>query len=258
MKERRTRPRRAAAAQDERHDACGVRERRRRSCAGPSRLARRGLGRTSPESRRRRRRRRAAAASSAAAITAAPAGARRGRGAPRGRRRGARGDALRHARALHPPRPHAALRRRVLAAGIRRVVVGARDPNPRVRGRGTARLARAGIAVEVGVEARGLRRADRRLHAASCARPAARDAQARRHARRPHRHAHRRRRAGSPDRAARALVHGLRDESDAVLVGAGTVRADDPRLTCRLRGGRDPLRVIVDGRLRTPAAARGC
>jgi diaminohydroxyphosphoribosylaminopyrimidine deaminase/5-amino-6-(5-phosphoribosylamino)uracil reductase len=40
------------------------------------------------------------------------------------------------------------------------------------------------------------------------------------------------------------------------MVGAGTVRADDPSLTCRIRGGRDPLRVIVDGRLRTPLTAR--
>jgi diaminohydroxyphosphoribosylaminopyrimidine deaminase/5-amino-6-(5-phosphoribosylamino)uracil reductase len=56
---------------------------------------------------------------------------------------------------------------------------------------------------------------------------------------------------------ARALAHGLRDVSDAVLVGAGTVRADDPRLTCRLPGGHDPLRVVLAGsRLDLPARAR--
>src|SRR6185503_2845570 len=56
--------------------------------------------------------------------------------------------------------------------------------------------------------------------------------------------------------AARRLAHGLRDVSDAVLVGAGTVRADDPRLTCRLPGGRDPVRVVLAGaRLALPVRA---
>src|SRR2546422_7479636 len=45
--------------------------------------------------------------------------------------------------------------------------------------------------------------------------------------------------------AARRLAHALRDVSDAVLVGAGTVRADDPQLTCRLPGGRDPVRIAL-------------
>ncbi len=48
----------------------------------------------------------------------------------------------------------------------------------------------------------------------------------------------------------RELVHRWRRESDAIVVGAGTVIADNPRLTCRMPGGRDPIRVIVDARLR--------
>ena len=47
----------------------------------------------------------------------------------------------------------------------------------------------------------------------------------------------------------RARVHRWRNEMDAVLVGAGTVRADDPLLTCRIAGGRNPYRVVLDSRL---------
>ncbi len=55
----------------------------------------------------------------------------------------------------------------------------------------------------------------------------------------------------------RADVHRLRDRLDAVMTGVGTVLADDPRLTVRdIDGGRDPVRVIVDSRLRTPPTAR--
>jgi diaminohydroxyphosphoribosylaminopyrimidine deaminase/5-amino-6-(5-phosphoribosylamino)uracil reductase len=53
----------------------------------------------------------------------------------------------------------------------------------------------------------------------------------------------------------RELVHRWRAEYDAVMVGAGSVIADNPRLTCRIEGGRDPMRIIVDGRLRSPADA---
>jgi diaminohydroxyphosphoribosylaminopyrimidine deaminase/5-amino-6-(5-phosphoribosylamino)uracil reductase len=144
----------------------------------------------------------------------------------------------------------------LLPLGLRRVVVAMADPNPRVRGRGLARLRRAGIPLTLGPgegEARLLtagyasrvRRGRPLVTLKLAATLDGRIATARGDAR------------WITGPAARRLAHALRDISDAVLVGAATVRADDPRLTCRLPGGRDPVRVVLAGRrLALPARAR--
>jgi diaminohydroxyphosphoribosylaminopyrimidine deaminase/5-amino-6-(5-phosphoribosylamino)uracil reductase len=140
----------------------------------------------------------------------------------------------------------------VIAAGIARVVVALEDPDPHVRGRGIQRLREAGVEVTLGVGETAVaeqlapylkhRRTGRpwvvlKLAATLDGRTAAPDGTSQ----------------WITGEAARADAHRLRAESDAVLVGAGTVRADDPALTVRAVPGRDPLRVVLG---QAPADAR--
>ena len=143
----------------------------------------------------------------------------------------------------------------VIAAGIRRVVIGARDPNPHVRGNGIKRLQRAGISVTSGVErarcedliagfrkhvTTGVPWVTLKLAASLDGRIATATGESR----------------WITGADSRRFAHRVRAEHDAILVGAETVIRDDPELTCRIRGGHNPLRVIVDGRLRIPLTAR--
>ena len=132
----------------------------------------------------------------------------------------------------------------LIDAGIARVVVAIEDPDPRVAGRGIERLRAAGVTVEVGISADTVRsQLAAYLKHRSTGRPwvvlklgASLDG-----------------RTAAPDGssqwitggAARADAHQLRAESDAIVVGAGTVRADDPSLTVRNVEGRDPIRVVL-------------
>ncbi|MCU1344824.1 MAG: ribD [Acidimicrobiia bacterium] len=132
----------------------------------------------------------------------------------------------------------------IVTAGISTVVVGVEDPDPLVAGRGLQRLRQAGLAVSVGTKATEVaeqlapylhhRRTGRplvvlKLAATLDGRIAAPDGTSRW--------------ITGPE--ARHAVHQLRAESDAVLVGAGTVRADDPELTVRHGDGPDPQRVVL-------------
>jgi diaminohydroxyphosphoribosylaminopyrimidine deaminase / 5-amino-6-(5-phosphoribosylamino)uracil reductase len=141
----------------------------------------------------------------------------------------------------------------VRGAGIARVVAAMRDPDPRNDGKGIRALRTAGIAVEEGL----LREEALRLNAGFISRvtrgrpfvlvklAATVDGRV----------AVRGRRYLSGKPALRE-VHRLRDRFDAVLVGIGTVLADDPALTVREVRGRDPLRVVIDTDARTPIAAK--
>lgn len=145
----------------------------------------------------------------------------------------------------------------LVAAGITRAVVAAIDPDPRVDGRGLARLQAAGIAVEVGcreAQARRLndgffRRQRERRPSVSLKLAVSADGKIA---------------TATGDSQwitgaeARAEGHRLRLRHDAILVGSGTALADDPLLTCRLPGleRRSPVRVVLDRRLRLPPESR--
>lgn len=148
----------------------------------------------------------------------------------------------------------------ILAAGVRRVVVAMIDPDPRVNGKGIARLRAAGVTVEVGVLEDEARRTNefylkhRRTGLPFVCLKWAMSLDGRIAADRT-------RATAITGAASRRYVHELRNLYDAVLVGAQTVVTDDPLLTCRFAAAsvpapRNPLRVIVDSRLRTPLTAR--
>ena len=143
----------------------------------------------------------------------------------------------------------------LLSAGVARVVAGSSDPNPLVAGKGLARLEAAGVEVVRGmlreecdalnpvffhfirtgrpyVVAKWAMTADGRI---ACASGDSR---------------------WVTGEAGRRDAHRLRHRLAAVMVGSGTVLADDPELTCRLEGGRQPLRVVCDSHLRIPEGSR--
>jgi len=143
----------------------------------------------------------------------------------------------------------------VIEAGVKRVVIGMEDPNPLVKGKGIEILRKAGLDVEVGI----LEKECRRLNEAFCkyilkkepfvvlkvaatldGKMATRNGDSK----------------WISGEASRRFVHKLRDQVDGVLVGIGTVLKDNPMLTARIRGGRDPYRIVLDSRLKIPEEAK--
>lgn len=143
----------------------------------------------------------------------------------------------------------------IISAGIKKVVVGAPDPNPKVAGKGVAALRAAGIEVVEGVLAdecasmneaynkyitKGLPLVTLKLASSLDGRIAAPNGESK----------------WITGPRARALVHRMRAQNDAVMVGAHTALKDDPELTVRLARGKNPVRVILDGTLRLPVSSK--
>jgi diaminohydroxyphosphoribosylaminopyrimidine deaminase/5-amino-6-(5-phosphoribosylamino)uracil reductase len=129
------------------------------------------------------------------------------------------------------------------------------DPNPLVKGKGIEILRKAGLDVAVGI----LEKECRRVNEAFCkyilkkepfvilkvaatldGKMATRNGDSK----------------WISGEASRRFVHKLRDQVDGVMVGIGTVLKDDPLLTARIRGGRDPYRIVLDSRLKVPEEAK--
>jgi diaminohydroxyphosphoribosylaminopyrimidine deaminase/5-amino-6-(5-phosphoribosylamino)uracil reductase len=144
-----------------------------------------------------------------------------------------------------------------LAAGVTEVHVATLDPNPKVHGRGVEQLRAAGLSVSVGEHeeeatdlirefavwiVRGRPSVTLKFAMSLDGKVATNLGESQ----------------WITSELSRARAHLLRAEHDAVMVGSGTVLADDPRLTARESptGAQQPLRVIVDSRLRTPPSAR--
>jgi diaminohydroxyphosphoribosylaminopyrimidine deaminase / 5-amino-6-(5-phosphoribosylamino)uracil reductase len=145
----------------------------------------------------------------------------------------------------------------VIASGIARVVSAIEDPNPEVAGQGHAKLRAAGIVVDVGPGAAEAARdhaghfrriRDKRPHVILKLAVSADDKIG----------AVGHKPVAITGEAARTRVHLLRAQCDAILVGIGTVLADDPVLTCRLPGMEafSPVRVVLDRALRIPGTSR--
>ncbi len=143
---------------------------------------------------------------------------------------------------------------RILASGIKSVVVGTVDPNPLVNGKGIAKLQKHGIEVKVGVAEEACKQLNEayfkfittglpfttlKIAQTLDGRIASRNGHSK----------------WITSETSRRFVHKLRSQHDAILVGIGTVLADNPRLTVRLSRGVSPKRIVLDSKLRISLAS---
>ena len=143
----------------------------------------------------------------------------------------------------------------ILAAGIKRVYVGSDDPNPLAAGKGLEILRSEGVEVKTGIlkgECDGLNQVF--FHFIRTGTPyvvmkyaMTLDGKIA---------AYTGKSQWITGKDARSRVHQERHRLRGILVGVGTVLADDPMLNCRMEGGRDPVRIVCDTHLRTPADSR--
>lgn len=143
----------------------------------------------------------------------------------------------------------------IIAAGVKRVVASIKDPNPFIAGSGFTTLRKAGIQVRVGVlrnEAAALNEKFVTFMKTGFPFVGVKVAQTL-DGKIADTSGHSKWITGDE---ARTYVHQLRTEYDAILVGAGTVQRDNPELTVRRVQGRNPLRVVLDGRLSVKASAK--
>ncbi len=143
----------------------------------------------------------------------------------------------------------------VINAGIKKVIVSMKDPNPRVSGKGVTELQKAGIDVVSGVlEDEAKRLNETYIKHITTGKPfvtlkiamtldgkiATPEGQSK----------------WITGERARRLVHRLRSGVDAIMTAIGTVKADNPQLTARTKGGKNPIRIIIDPNLEIPLDAR--
>jgi diaminohydroxyphosphoribosylaminopyrimidine deaminase/5-amino-6-(5-phosphoribosylamino)uracil reductase len=145
--------------------------------------------------------------------------------------------------------------RAIISAGIREVIIGMADPNPKVSGKGIAELQKSGIKVRTGIFEEGAKKLNEayikyittgtpfvilKIAMTLDGKIATPEGQSR----------------WITSEKARTLVHRLRSRVDAIVTAIGTVKADNPEFTARIKGGKNPQRIIIDPNLEVSLQAK--